>query len=87
MVVKLDMCSLMREWIGGKITIMHRGGNLLYTNGPFVLTGHMVKHPPYWMAKKRGILLWDIQNKGKSSLTGWNSFVFESATFLCHPVW
>ena len=30
------------------------------------------------MAKKRGILHWDTGNKGKSSLTGWNSFVFES---------
>ena len=34
------------------------------------------------MAKKRGILHWDIENKGKSSMTGWNSFVFESTTFL-----
>ena len=56
-------------------------------NGPFALTGHMVQNPPYWMAKKRGILHWDIENKGKLSLTGWNSFVFESATFFCHPVW
>ena len=42
-------------------------------NGPFVLTGHMVEIPPYWMVKKRGILHWDIENKGKSSWTGWNS--------------
>ena len=52
------------------------------TNGPFALTGHMVQNPPYWMSRKRGILHWDIENKGKSSLTGWNSFVFESTTFL-----
>ena len=56
-------------------------------NGPFALTGHMVQNPPYWMAKECGILHWDIENKGKSSFTGWNSFVFESDTFFCHPVW
>ena len=37
--------------------------------------------------KKRGILHWGIENKGKSSLTSWNSFVFESTTFFCNPVW
>ena len=55
--------------------------------GHFVLTGHMVKNLAYWMAKERGILHWDIKNKGKSGLTGWNSFVFKSTTFFCHPVW
>ena len=55
-----------------------------WSNGPFVLTGHMVQNPPYWMAKKPGILQWDIENKGKPSLTGWTSFVFESAAFFCH---
>ena len=34
-------------------------------NGPFAPTGHMVQHPPYWMAKECGILHWDIENKGK----------------------
>ena len=57
------------------------------SNGPFAPTGHMVQNPLYWMAKECGILHWDIENKGKSSLTGWNSFVFESVTFFCHPVW
>ena len=27
------------------------------------------KNPPYWMVKKCGILHWDIEKKGKSSLT------------------
>ena len=60
--------SLMRECIGGKITIMHGGGNLLYTNGPFVLTGHMVKksailddkrawHPPLGHREQRKVKL------------------------------
>ena len=56
-------------------------------NGRFALTGHMVQNPPYWMAKECGILYWDIENKGKSNFTGSNSFVFESVTFFCHPVW
>ena len=60
---------------------------LLKGNGPFALTGHMVQNLPYWMAKECGILHWDIENKGKSSFTGWNSFVFESTTLFCHPVW
>ena len=38
--------------------------------------------------KKRGTLHCGIEKKGKSSLTGWKSFVFESTAFFCHPaVW
>ena len=47
---------------------------------------YMVKSLSFWMAKKRGIVHWDIENKEKSSLTGWNSFVFKSTTFFCQPV-
>ena len=54
-------------------------------NGPLALTGHMVQNSPYWMVKKSGILHWDIENKGKSSLTGWNSFVFDSTTDIRLP--
>ena len=55
-------------------------------NGPFALTGDMVQKPPYGI-QKCGILHWDIGNKGKSSSAGWNSVMFESATFFCHPEW
>ena len=40
----------------------------LFTGGKqwaFSLTCHMVKNPPCWMAKKHGILHWDIENKVK----------------------
>ena len=60
---------------------------LFIFNRPFAVTGHMVQNPPYWMAKERGILHWDIENKGKSGLTGWNSFVYETASFFYHPIW
>ena len=42
----------------------------------------MVHNPPYWMAKKRGILHWDVENNARLEF-----FVFESATFFCHSLW
>ena len=30
---------------------------------------------------------WDIQNKEKSHVAGWNGFVLEAVAFFCHPAW